>query len=89
MTDALAAHMRLLERLRDRITTHELEQTSKPRGMKYTKDEKELLKRRLQRCFDTGMNRKEAAKLCGCTNKTLVRMFGKIRFVDTRRKRDR
>lgn len=77
MTDALAAHQRLMEQLRDRITTHALEPIGKPHGFKRNPHERVELQKALEACFERGMTRKQAAIQCGCTNGTIVRMFGK------------
>lgn len=90
MSDAIDAHRRLVEKLRDRTRTHrQTDQPSIGAGRKYSREEREELKRRLSACFAKGLDRKRAAQECGCTNKTIVRLFGKIRFVNTRRMRAR
>ena len=71
-------HVRLMERLRDRIRTHE-QPVVQARGRKYLAFKRAELKAKLERCFERGMSRKQACRECGTTNKTIVRIFGNVK----------
>lgn len=78
MTAAQQAHLKCMELLRDRIRTHECRSVVMERGMRYTEEEKERLRKKLAACFARGMTRTEAAFECGTTIKTIVRIFGHV-----------
>lgn len=76
MTEALAAHLRLLERLRDRTRTHRCEAVPQRSGAKYCGKKRIGLLERLKKCEALGMTRQEMAFQCGTSSKTIVRLLG-------------
>lgn len=78
MTDALKAHLKLMEQLSDRITTHRTDE-ARGKGFKYSHAEKVELKHRLIACIRRGMNRKQACMECGCSDKSARRLLGAVR----------
>ena len=87
MTEALAAHLRLLEQLRDRTRTHLCEAVPHPRGDKYCGKKRIGLLERLKKCEAAGMKRSQMVIECGTSSKTIVRLLGKVRFVCLSRKK--
>ena len=79
MTDQLAAHLRLLEQLAPRTRTHRFEAATKERGLKYTADEKDALRKRLLALEANGMNRKQMVQETGTSHKTIVKLIGPSR----------
>lgn len=77
MSPALEAHLRLLAELP--VRTHECVAVAKQRGMKYTPSEKSALHRRLLEMKALGYDRKQMASECGTTNKTIVRLLGRVK----------
>lgn len=85
MTEAQAAHLRLLEQLRDKIRTHESPLMIRKRnGEKYCRKQRAGLLERLKACEAQGMTRAQMIFECGTSSKTVVRLLGKIRFVKGR-----
>ena len=74
MSPALEAHLRLLSILP--VRTHECGNVVQQRGMKYSRYEKEALRRRLRDMESRGISRKRMAFELGTTNKTIVRLLG-------------
>jgi CRP-like cAMP-binding protein len=76
MTEALAAHLRLLEQLRDRTRTHHCESVPQRNGAKYCGKKRVGLIERLKKCEALGMTRQQMALQCGTSSKTIVRLLG-------------
>ena len=79
MTQAQLVHLKLMSELRDCIRTHECRIQPQANGFRYSKPERQYLKRRLAACIARGMTRSEAAIQCGTTQKTVTRLLGRVR----------
>jgi hypothetical protein len=79
MSEALAAHLRLVAEYKDRTTTHKLEPAMKLIGQKMTDREKEALKADLLELQDRGITRKRMCVIARTTPKTVSRLLGKAK----------
>jgi DNA invertase Pin-like site-specific DNA recombinase len=77
MTSAQQAHLRLMATLRERTRTHECRLVMKQRGSRYADYEKEALREELLRLQARGVPRKQMARECGTSNKTIRRLIGR------------
>lgn len=76
MSPGLQAHLRLLEKLRDRTRTHEYKERHPVRGRHFTAEEKRRLREKLLRLDAAGFNRREMCRECNTTNKTIQALIG-------------
>jgi len=79
MNSALEAHLRCMEKLSDKIRTH-LCTPEQARGIRYNRPQAANLKERLLEMQARGVNRKQMARECRTSSKTIVKLLGRVRF---------